>query len=191
MEKIDSNQEKLLCTRKKSVDVFLLPSGRQFRAVAEMADGVHHMRINLLVNQPSLKIKEISCEMLSVPDSECREAKNCLEPLLGKKVAPGLTRELNNGTPTGCTHMINLFHEACYNLTLAQGIHGKTDLEKSFPGITEEQIYKIFLWFRPELKNSCVRYVDASPFMEKVENTQLPESAEKLKAIAMAQVQQL
>ena len=191
MEKIDSNQEKLLCTRKKSVDVFLLSSGRQFRAIAEMADGVHHMRINLLVNQPSLKIKEISCEMLSVPDSECREAKNCLEPLLGKKVAPGLTRELNNGTPTGCTHMINLFHEACYNLTLAQGIHGKTDLEKSFPGITEVQIYKIFLWFRPELKNSCVRYVDASPFMEKVENTQLPESAEKLKAIAMAQVQQL
>lgn len=189
MGKSDSNQEKLLCTRKKSVDVFLLPSGKQFRAIAEMADGVHHMRINILVNQPSLKIKEISCEMLSVPDSGCREAKNCLEPLLEKRVAPGLTRELNNGTPTGCTHMINLFHEACYNLTLAQSIHGKTELEKSFPGITEEQIYKIFFWFRPELKNSCVRYVDVSPFMEKVENSQLPERAEKLKAIAMAQAQ--
>jgi hypothetical protein len=174
----DFNQEKLLCTRKKSVDVFLLPSGRQFRAIAEMADGVHHMRINLLVNQPSLRIKEISCEMLSVPDSWCREAKNCLEPLLEKRVAPGLTRELNNGTSTGCTHMINLFHEACYNLIQAQGIYGKTELEKAFPGITEEQIYKIFLEFRPELKNSCVRYVDASPFMEKVEKSQLPERAE-------------
>jgi hypothetical protein len=84
----------------------------------------------------------------------------------------------------GCTHLINLFHEACYNLTQAQGVYGKEDLSIYFPGITEEQIFKIFFWFRPEIKNSCVRYSKGSPFMQKVEQVELPEKAEKLRVVA-------
>jgi hypothetical protein len=45
--------ERLVCGRKKDVKVFLLPSGRQFRILAEMQDDVHHMRIEMLVNNPS------------------------------------------------------------------------------------------------------------------------------------------
>jgi hypothetical protein len=182
--KINQNQERLLLNRKKNVDVYLLPSGRQFRAVAEMQDGVHHMRINMVVNQPSLRIKEIECEMLGVPDSICRDAQTCLEPLIGKRVVPGIMRGMDQVVRKGCTHLINLFHEACYNLTQAQGVYGKEDLSIYFPGITEEQIFKIFFWFRPEIKNSCVRYSKGSPFMQKVEQVELPEKAEKLRVVA-------
>ena len=182
--KVSNSDERLLYNRKKNIDIFLLPNGRQFRVVAEMKDAVHHMRINMIVNHPSLRIKEIECEMPGVPDAMCRDAQNCLNPLIGKQVAPGLTRGLGELALEGCTHLINLFHDACYNVLQAQGVYGKEELGAAFPGIIEEQIYKIWFWFKPEIKNSCIRYTDTSPFMERVKTIELPKGAEKLRAFA-------
>jgi hypothetical protein len=84
----------------------------------------------------------------------------------------------------GCTHLVNLFHEACYNIALAQATHGKEALNQSFPGIKDEQLYKIFLWFKPDLKNSCVRYEENSELMQRIETATVPEGAESLKALA-------
>ena len=119
-------------TDKKNIDVYLLPSGRQFRAVVEMQDGFHHMRLDMIVNQPSLKIKEINCEMPGVPDAICRKAQGCLAPLIGKRVAPGIMHGMDQVTRQGCTHLINLFHEACYNLTQAQSVTGREELQAVF-----------------------------------------------------------
>jgi Protein of unknown function (DUF2889) len=177
-------ERRLLCTRKKHVDVFLMPGGRQYGVEAEMNDGVHHMKIEMVVNEPSLKIKEISCDMLSVPDEICRSATHCLDSMVEKRITHGLTRGMSQTAHKGCTHLANLFHEACYNIALAQATNGKEALGQSFPGITEEQLYKIFLWFKPDLKNSCVRYEENAPFMKKIEVTEVPEGAEKLKAVA-------
>lgn len=179
-----SEERRLLCTRKKHVDVYLLPGNRHYGVEAEMNDGVHHMKIKMVVNEPSLKIKEISCEMLGVPDEICRSASHCLDSMVEKHITSGMTRGLNQLAHQGCTHLVNLFHEACYNIALAQATWGKEALSQSFPGITEEQLYKIFLWFKPELKNSCVRYEENSPIMKKIESTTVPEGAEKLKAVA-------
>jgi hypothetical protein len=178
------NNERLLYNRKKNVDIFMLSSGRRYRVVAELQDAVHHMRINMIVNHPSLRIKEIECEMPGVPDPLCQKAQNCLKPMIGKQVAPGLTRGMSQMAREGCTHLINLFHDACYNVLQAQGVIGKEELGGAFPGITEEQIYKIWFWFKPEIQNSCIRYVDGSPFMQNVKTVTLPKGAEKLKAIA-------
>jgi len=175
---------RLLYNRKKNVDIFLMPSGRQFQVVADMEDAVHQMRIRMLVNHPSLRIKEIECEMLQVPDPVCRTAVYCLNALIGQQVLPGLTRELNKTADHGCTHLLNLFHDACYNLLQAQGVRGKEELGAGFPGITEEQIYKIWFLFRPEIMNSCVRYTDQSDFMERVNAAGFPRGAEKLQAVA-------
>ncbi len=179
--------ERLLCERRKSVKVLLLPSGRQFRVVAEMEDEVHHLRLNMLVNQPSLRIKEIHCEMPCVPDAICRQAATFFDPLIGCCVRPGLMNELKASPQSGCTHLLNLFHEACYNLTFSRGIRGREEITAMFPDITEEQLFSMFLWFRPELHNSCVRYADSSPFMEGVRNAKMPAKAEKLRAVAMGQ----
>ena len=178
------NNERLLYNRKKNVDIFLLPSGRKYRVVAELQDAVHHMRISMIVNHPSLRIKEIECEMPGVPDPLCQKARNCLEPMIGKQVAPGLTRGMGKMAREGCTHLINLFHDACYNVLQAQGVLGKEELGAAFPGITEKQIYKIWFWFKPEIKNSCVRYIDESAFMQSVKSVELPKGAEKLQAMA-------
>ena len=149
MDKSNQNEERRLYNRKKNTDVYLLPSGKQFRAVVEMQDGFHHMRLDMIVNQPSLKIKEINCEMPGVPDAICRKAQGCLAPLIGKQVAPGIMHGMDQVTRQGCTHLINLFHEACYNLTQAQSVTGREELQAVFPGIVEEQLYKIFFGFGP------------------------------------------
>ncbi|MFC1858096.1 DUF2889 domain-containing protein [Thermodesulfobacteriota bacterium] len=179
-------QEKprLLCNRKKDVDIYLLPGNRQYSVKAVMQDGVHHMQINMIVNEPSLEIEEISCEMHSVPDPICSNAKNFLKSMVGKRVAIGLTRELNHSAREGCTHLVNLFYEACFNITLAQATYGKETLCSSFPGLTEEQMYKIFLWFKPEIEDSCVRYDRDAPFLQRAKKADLPEGAEQIKELA-------
>jgi len=176
--------ERLLCTRNKRVDVYLLPGGRQYRVVAEMQDGVHHMRIMMLVNEPSLRIKEVTCEMPGVPDPVCLKALDCLESLVGRRVVHGLTRGLSQLGEEGCTHLVNLFHEACYNVTLAQAVNGRESLSAAFPGIDEAQTYKIFLWFKPDLINSCVRYAENGDFIRRTREAKVPAGAEKLKAVA-------
>jgi hypothetical protein len=181
---VSQTPERLVCSRKKDVKVFLLPSGRQFRVLAEMQDDIHHMQIEMLVNNPSLRIKEITCEMPGVPDPCCRKAVNCLQPLIDRQVGPGLTRGLQVSAEKGCTHLLNLFREACDNLLVSQGVLGREYYTEMFPGISEEQLYHIFLWFRPQLEDSCVRYADKSPFMEKVRNVELPAGAEKFRAVA-------
>ena len=186
MEKLAESQttERLVCSRKKDVKVFLLPSGRQFRILAEMQDDVHHMRIEMLVKNPSLRIKEISCEMPGVPDPCCRKAVNCLQPLIDRQVGPGMTRGLQVSAEKGCTHLLNLFREACDNLLVSQGVLAREYYTEMFPGISEEQLQHIFLWFRPHLENSCVRYATNSAFMDNVRSVELPTGAEKFRAIA-------
>ena len=175
-------------SRKKNIDIYLLPSGTQFRVVAEVQDHVHHMHLTMLVDHPSLKIRDIQCEMPGVPDELCREASISLQSMVGKRAIPGLLQELDGDwVRTGCSHLKNLFYEACYNVAQAQRVQGGNELARLFPGIREEQMYKIFFWFRPEIANSCIRYADNAPFMQKIKTTELPEGAEKLKAAVVKQ----
>lgn len=176
--------ERLLCSRRKNVEVFLMPSGKQFRVVAQMADGTHEMRINMVVNQPSLRIKMIDCKMTKAPDTLCRSAQAFFEPIIGRRVAGGLLSELKQRAPEGCTHLINLFHDACYTLPIAQSELGKEQLNAMFPGLSEAQLYNFFLWFRPEMRNSCVRYAEDSRYMDMLAQLKMPEGADKLRAIA-------
>ncbi len=175
--------EKLLCSREKRVSVFWLPGGNKLHVAAQMKDSVHHLRIDMVVNQRSLRICSIQCDIQSVPDEVCRQASDFFDDFIGRRVKPGLMSELRQKAGKGCTHLTDLFHDACYNLTMAQSVIGKEELTARFPDLTEEQLYSLFLLFRPTLGNSCVRYAEASPFMEKVRIASLPEEARKLAAL--------
>jgi hypothetical protein len=169
-------QERLLCSRKKNVDVFLLPSGNQYRVIAHMEDGTHEMRLIMVVNRPWLRIKTIDCEMRKVPDTLCRSARKLFDSFIGQRIAAGFLSKLKH-----MAHLINLFHDACSTLKLAQGEMGKEELNARFPGLTEDQLYKFFLWFEPEIRNSCVRYVDDSPYMEMLSKVEMPKGAAELR----------
>ena len=176
---VNTETERRLCTRRKNVDIFLLPLTRQLHVAAEMEDNVHHLHIDMFVKQPSLRITAISCNMSSVPDPICQQAYDCFDHLIGQRVVPGLARRIKQKAFAGCTHLSNLFHDACYNLILAQSVVTEEKLLAKYPGISEAQIYKIFMKFRPELRNSCIRYANTSPFMEIVDSASLPEKFPK------------
>lgn len=187
---IETN-ERFLSRRDKNIEVYYIPDKGQYRVEGYMQDSVHHLRINMFVQELSLKIEEIECEMLQVPDEFCFNAQNSLQSMIGKKVFPGLTQELNNLPPREkCTHLTNLFHEVCYNVTLAESIYGQEIVKTLHPEITEEQMYKIFLWFKPDLRDSCARYSRESPFMQRVNESKPPEGSEKLKALAQERLGQ-
>ena len=177
---VNTETQRLLCSRRKNVDIFLLPLTRQLHVAAEMEDSVHHMRIDMIVKQTSLRITAITCDMTSVPDPICRQARNCFNDLIGQCcITPGLTRGIRQKAPAGCTHLANLFHDACYNIIMAQGVVTKETLNTHYPDISEAQVYNIFMMFRPELRNSCIRYADKSPFMKIVNSASLPEGFRK------------
>lgn len=173
-----------ICNRKKGADVFLLPSKRHLLIEAELEDDAHHMRLRMVVDNLSVKIQEIDCEMIKIPDPVCKRAKDLLKNLVGKRVNPGLMKEFNGYSGEGCSHMKDLLHEACNAFIQGQYAFAKEDLSARFPGITEEQLFKIIFWFRPEIKNSCLRYADDAPFIRKVNEVELPEGTEKLRALA-------
>ena len=149
-----------------------------------MQDRVHHMRMTMVVNQPSLRICQIESEMFEVPDDLCRRALSFFDPVIGQRVAAGIIGHLKPSAHKGCTHLTDLFREACYNIPMAQAQLGEEQLQAAFPGLTEAQLYKIFLWFKPDLKNSCVRYAADSPFMTQLPGVKLPPGANQLKATA-------
>ncbi len=173
------SERRLVTNRKQDVAVYLLPSGRHFQVEAEMQDEVHHMRIRMTVNHPSLKIKEVELEMPGVPDPLCTEARELAESLLGQNAVSGiqLSREGRNGT---CLLLKDLFRTVLTMLIQAQYHVSRAELTGMFPGITEEQLFKIWTFARPDLKNSCLRYADDSPFMQRVEEAQWPRGVEKL-----------
>ena len=181
--KNQDNGERRLSRRKKNVDVFRISCDRQFRIVAEMQDSVHHMRINMVVDQPALIIRSLDCEMLSVPDVLCQDALSFFDELVGKRIAGGIMRDLKLSQQKSCTHLMELFRDACYNIPLAQSQLGEEQLSAMFPKISEEQLYNFFLYFKPDLANSCVRYASDSPFMSKLNKVAMPDGAGKLLAI--------
>lgn len=177
--------EKLLSNREKKVNIFKVTDKRHFFVKADMHDAIHQLCIYMFVKEPSLIIEDIDCDMIRVPDSVCFKAQDTLKSMIGRRVSPGITKEMNKWPAyEKCTHLIDLFRDACYNITLAQSAYAQKKLKESYPGITEEQIYKIFFWTKPDLKNTCIRYSEHSPFMERVKNVEPPPGSEKIKKLA-------
>ncbi|MBI4773201.1 MAG: DUF2889 domain-containing protein [Deltaproteobacteria bacterium] len=169
-----------LCTRNKKIDVYFLPSKTKVQAEAEMQDGVHHMKINMILTYPLLRIEEIRCEMPGVPDAICRNARSYLEPLIGKRMVSGFKKVLgNNGSSKDCMLLMDLFDDVCTTVNQGIVVLGKQYLKVQFPGIEDEQIYKIWLALRPDIGNSCLRYADDSPFMKKVAETEWPQGSQE------------
>jgi hypothetical protein len=68
---------------------------------------VHELTISLLIKGHLLRIDAVDVEMNHVPRQDCIEMKNALQPLKGKRIAPGFTSWVKSsfGGPKGCTHL--------------------------------------------------------------------------------------
>lgn len=176
-------ERKLLTNRKQDISVYLLPDGKQFQVEAKMQDEIHHMLVRMTVdNHPLLKIRQIEFEMPGVPDPICTEAVKLADALVGQNAMSGLNYGSKDEKNKTCFLLKNLFRTACTVLLLGVSYVSEEELNAMFPGITEEQRFKIYTLIRPDMKNSCLRYADDSPFMQRVNEATWVEGVDKLLA---------
>ncbi len=71
---------------------------------------LHQMIIHLLVNKTNLEIEDLHVEMPDVPNEECLETINSMEPVKGLKIASGFRSRIKAlvGNGKGCQHLANL-----------------------------------------------------------------------------------
>ena len=65
------------------------------------------MIIRLVLQLPERVIRDIEVEMPVAPHGACHEAKQCLAPLIGMRIAPGFTARVRKsvGRKAGCNHL--------------------------------------------------------------------------------------
>jgi hypothetical protein len=164
----------------KTLDIDLTPESKMCVTVSH-DDPRHYMSLMVVFTMPGLVIETIECTMVRFPHGECLSAESSLKEMVGMRMAPGivkLAREKKAGR--GCTHLNNLFHEACYAVVQGQGIYRRGQIEKLLPGLDSEQILKIMLMLRPQLLDSCVAFNAHSNLMHAVEKAQLPLEGDEL-----------
>ena len=164
----------------KTVDIDLTPDSG-LRVTVSHDDPRHDLSLMVVFTMPGLVIEAIECTMVRFPRGECLLAGSSLKEMVGMQMAPGiikLAKEKNAGK--GCTHLNNLFHEACYAVIQGQGIYRRGLIEKFLPDLDAEQTLKIMLMLRPQLLDSCVAFNTNSNLMCAVEKAQLPLEGDEL-----------
>lgn len=169
--------------KKKDVKIYITPE-KNLLVEVSLEDKNHELSLATTFSPHKLNIMDIKCEMKRCPHNECRLALPSLDVIIGERVRPGIAEILKKAVGSnGCTHLNNLFQEACYSVIQGQGVLGRSELEKLFEGITDDQVKKIFLMLKPDLVDSCVCLKQGNGFIENLEKTDLPPGAELLKPV--------
>jgi hypothetical protein len=71
---------------------------------------IHNMIIRLKIRGPGLVIEDIDVEMPSVPNEDCLETRQSLEPIKGMSIISGFTLKVKEsiGGVKGCAHLTAL-----------------------------------------------------------------------------------
>lgn len=71
---------------------------------------VHDLVIRMIIRGPKLTIEDVEVEMLTIPNPDCREIQNSLQPLIGQTISSGFTTKVHRlvGGVKGCAHLVAL-----------------------------------------------------------------------------------
>ncbi len=182
-ESADLDPAKNPCLYRKGKDVAIyLTDTKQLCAEVRMVDPRHRMSCMVTFSQPDLMVLDVKSRMEEYPHEVCLEAESSLEVMIGKPVKPGVLQAAAKSIKdTTCTHLVDLFHEACYSVIQARGLYGRQILQELHPDLSVEQITKIALKLMPGLLDSCVAYQSGNNFVKMLENIPFPLNREDLK----------
>jgi hypothetical protein len=182
----DPNQDMHLYSKKKDVEIFLTPK-KELRVEVTHKDPRHNMKCVVWFSQPDLIIRDVQATMELFPHPECVRALESLRLMIGKRMKRGIMKDVYRAVKNrGCTHLINLFQEACYSVIQGQGLFRRGVLEALYPNLNSEQIAKIMLTLRPDLIDSCISFIPGSSLLRRLEDISYPLDEEGLKAFEAA-----
>jgi hypothetical protein len=102
--------------------------------------------------------------------------------MVGMQMEPGIFKRMKKiEAGRGCSHLNDLFHEACYAVIQGMGIYRRRQIEKLLPDFDPVQRLKVMLMVRPEWLDACVVFNADSRLMCSVEKARLPLEADALK----------
>ena len=170
------DKREILYTKTKEVTIHLT-SKKKLLVTVTHDDFRHKMELLIEYSQPQLIIDDVRCNMKKYPHPGCIDALDALRVMIGEKVKPGIMKKANQLLGGhGCTHLNNLFQEACYSVIQGLGIYRRQDLEQMVPGLSLAQTAKVLIELRPELIDSCISFIPQSDFIQTVEQAVLPEN---------------
>lgn len=182
----DPQKDMRIYQKKKEVEIYLTPQ-KELRVEVTLHDPSHEMKCVVWFSHPDLIITDIQAEMETYPHRECIRASESLRVMIGKRMKRGILKEAYRAIKNrGCTHLINLFQEACYAVIQGQGLFRRGVLETMCPHLTPDQVAKIMFTLRPDLIDSCISFIPGSRFMNLLEGTPFPLDEECLKAFESA-----
>ena len=118
-------QNPCLYRKGKEVAIYLTDK-KQLCAEVGMVDERHRMSCMVTFSQPDLIIKNVQCRMEKYPHADCPKAESSLEAMIGKSVKPGVVQAVAKSIrDSSCTHLLELFHQACYSVIQARGLYGR------------------------------------------------------------------
>ena len=176
INRVSNERKRTAVHQKKDVSIYLTAQKSLITEVGH-DDLRHQMRLTVEFSQPKLIIDDVRCQMKVYPHEECIYARDALRIMIGKQVKPGIMQETKNllGN-SGCTHLVNLFQEACYSVYQAQGIYRRQDLEQMVPGLSPDQMTNVLIQLRPELIDSCVAWARESKLIVSAQDTVISDN---------------
>jgi Protein of unknown function (DUF2889) len=180
----DVESAKNVCLYRKEKDVAIyLTEKKQLCVEVRLIDPRHRMSCMVTFSQPHLIIEDVQSRMEKYPHADCIRAVSSLEVMIGKSVQPGILQAAAKSIKSSaCTHLLDLFREACYSVIQGQGLYLKQILEELHPNLNIEQIAKVLFTLNQGLLDSCVSYQKGSKFSKMLENTPFPLDPEQFKA---------
>ena len=179
---LERAQNPSLYRKRKDVAIYLTEK-KQLCVEVSMDDPRHRMSCTVTFSQPELIVQDVCGRMEKYPHPDCSKAESCLEVMIGKSVKPGvLQAEAKSMRDSSCTHLLDLFREACYSVLQGMGLYGRQVLKELHPELSDEQVSKIFFKLMPALLDSCVAYQSGNNFVKMLENVPFPMDKEKLKS---------
>ena len=121
---------------------------------------VHHLIVRMELQLPGLTIVDIEVDMPAVPHAYCRDILDCLQPLVGTRIAFGFTSRVRKlvDRKKACTHLLTLV--TAMAPAAFQGAWSARIREPVDPEIYAEMMSK--------LKNTCWAWREDGPLVEKI-----------------------
>lgn len=98
----------------REMKISVIEEGELMQINSYLNDTHHEIKIQLLVQPVTMKIKEISAEMVRVPYEVCPKALKGIEQLKGLPIQAGINRRVIEliGGQSGCVHVVDLLRES-------------------------------------------------------------------------------
>lgn len=142
----------------REIKVSVENEGEHFKISGSLNDTSHYIKLSVLVEPGTMRIKAVTVQMDKVPYAICHKAFAGIDSLVGLRIKSGINRQVKEliGGTKGCVHIVELLQEI-----FKAAIQGNIRLIVDNM-VGNERTAKL----EEMLKGSCLRYTQEYSLMD-------------------------